>query len=195
MQVLFIDCYTVLVVKGHQWMPYNAGTIHRLLHGLSLMALGLSVVCETWPPMNGQHHPIVIDMFNSSSQAHLSLVPHIYASANLVSIGSDNGLSPRRYQAIIWTNAGILLIGPLGTNFSEILIKRQNFSFTKMQLKVLSVMWRPFCPEGDELIQVRTPSVTMVCMLIWPGISTIFQWPLTVPLHSPMTIQGDCERV
>ena len=36
-------------------------------------------------------------------------------------IGSDNGLSPGRRQAIIWTNAGILLIGPLGTNFSEIL--------------------------------------------------------------------------
>ena len=27
------------------------------------------------------------------------------------------------YVRIIWTNAGILLIGPLGTNFSEILIE------------------------------------------------------------------------
>ena len=27
-------------------------------------------------------------------------------------IGSDNGLLPRRHQAIIWTNAEILLIGP-----------------------------------------------------------------------------------
>ena len=35
----------------------------------------------------------------------------------LTIIGSDNGLSPGRRQAIIWTNAGILLIGPLGTNF------------------------------------------------------------------------------
>ena len=34
-------------------------------------------------------------------------------------IGSDNGLSPGRRQTIIWTNAGILLIGLLGTNFSE----------------------------------------------------------------------------
>ena len=34
--------------------------------------------------------------------------------------GSDNGLSPGRRQAIIWTNAGILLIGPLGTNINEI---------------------------------------------------------------------------
>ena len=41
----------------------------------------------------------------------------------LTIIGSDNGLSPGRRQAIIWTNDGILLIGPLGTNFSEILIE------------------------------------------------------------------------
>ena len=43
----------------------------------------------------------------------------IYASVNLHIIGSDNGLSPDRRQAIIWTNAGILLIRSLGINFSE----------------------------------------------------------------------------
>ena len=37
-------------------------------------------------------------------------------------IDSDNGLSPIWCQAIIWTNAGIMLIRTLGTNFSEILI-------------------------------------------------------------------------
>ena len=42
-------------------------------------------------------------------------------------IDSDNGLSPGRRQAIIWTNAGILLIGPLGTNFIDILIGIQTF--------------------------------------------------------------------
>ena len=46
---------------------------------------------------------------------------HIYVS-KLTNIGSDNGLSPGRRQAIISTKAGILLIGPLGTNFVEILI-------------------------------------------------------------------------
>ena len=35
-------------------------------------------------------------------------------------IGSDNGLSPDRHQAIVWTNDGILLIGHLATNFSAI---------------------------------------------------------------------------
>ena len=41
----------------------------------------------------------------------------------LTIIDSDNGLSPGRRQSIIWTNAGIVLIGPLETNFSEILIE------------------------------------------------------------------------
>ena len=41
--------------------------------------------------------------------------------SKLTIIGSDNGLSPDRRQAIIWTNAGVLLIGPLGTFFNEIL--------------------------------------------------------------------------
>ena len=49
--------------------------------------------------------------------------------SNLTIIRSDNGLSPGRRQAIIWTNAGILLIGPLGTNFSEIMIDIHTFPF------------------------------------------------------------------
>ena len=58
---------------------------------------------------------------------------------------SNNDLLPGRCQAIIWTNAGILLIVPLGTNFSEILIKTYTFSFKKMHLKMSSGKWRPFC--------------------------------------------------
>ena len=50
-----------------------------------------------------------------------------------------------RRQAIIWTNAGILLIWPLGTNFSEISIEIYIFSFMKMHLKWSSEIWRPFC--------------------------------------------------
>ena len=65
--------------------------------------------------------------------------------SKLIIIGSDNGLAPGRHQAIIWTNAGILLIGPLGTNFSEILIEICTFSFRKMHLKMSSGKCRPFC--------------------------------------------------
>ena len=69
---------------------------------------------------------------------------HICVS-KLTCIASNNGLSPGRRQAIIWTNAGILLIGPLRTNFSEILIEIQIFSFKKMHLKISSGKCRPSC--------------------------------------------------
>ena len=75
---------------------------------------------------------------------HWGRVTHIYVS-KLAIIGSDNGLSPGRRQAIIWTDAELLLIGPLGTNFCEILIAILTFSFKKMRLKVSSAKRRPFC--------------------------------------------------
>ena len=75
---------------------------------------------------------------------HWGWVTHICVG-KLTIIGSDDGLSPGRHRAIIWTNAGILLIGPLGINFCEILIGIQTFSFKKMHLKMSSAKWRPFC--------------------------------------------------
>ena len=69
---------------------------------------------------------------------------HICIVTN-INIGSDNGLSPGQHQAIIWTNAGTLLIRPFGTNFSKILIKIYTFSFKKMHLKMSSGKWRPSC--------------------------------------------------
>ena len=75
---------------------------------------------------------------------HWGRVTHICVS-NITIIGSDNGLSPGQCQAITWTNVGILLIGPLETNFSEMLIEIHTFSFKKIHLKMASAKWRPFC--------------------------------------------------
>ena len=61
---------------------------------------------------------------------HWGRVPHICVS-KLTIIGSDNGLSPGRRQAIIWTNAEILWIGPLGTSLNEILIEIHIFHSRK----------------------------------------------------------------
>ena len=77
-------------------------------------------------------------------------VTHICIS-NLTIIGSDNGLSPDGRQAIVSTNAGILLIGPLGTNFSEILIKIMTFSFKEMRSNVSSGKRRPSCLRRNVL--------------------------------------------
>ena len=86
-----------------------------------------------------------------SHLTHWGRVTHI-SVRKLTVIGSDNGLSPGRRQAIIWTNTGILLIGPLGTNFNEIIIKIHTFSFKKIHLKMSSGKWRPFCLGLNVLI-------------------------------------------
>ena len=98
---------------------------------------------------------------------HWGRVTHICVS-KLTIIGSDNGLSPDRRQAIIWTIAGILLIGPLGTNFNEILIAILTFSFKKMHLKMSSVKRRPFCLGLNVLNWVLGPCYLRVTRSI-PG--------------------------
>ena len=72
---------------------------------------------------------------------------HICVS-ELTIIASDNGLSPGRRQAIIWTKYEIVLIGPLETTFNEIFSEIHTFFFNmwkKMHLKMSSGKWRPFC--------------------------------------------------
>ena len=87
--------------------------------------------------------------------------------------GSDNGLSPGRRQAIIWTNAGILLIGPLGTNFSENSLEILTFSFTKMRLKVSSAKWRPFCLGLNVLTHWHLVTISMSSSTsVWVRLST-----------------------
>ena len=100
----------------------------------------------------------------SNGLTHWGRVTHIYIYiyiwfSKLITIGSDNGLSPGRCQAIIWTNDGILFIGSLGTNFNDILIEIYTFSCKKMHLKMSSGKCRPFCPALNVLtLNVWGPS-------------------------------------
>ena len=98
---------------------------------------------------------------------HWGRVTHICVS-KLSTTGSDNGLSPGRHQAIIWTNAGILLIGPLGTNFSEIFIEIYIFSFKKMHLKMSSGNCRPFCLGLNVLIPIWISSYIHHKNVVYP---------------------------
>ena len=87
---------------------------------------------------------------------HWGRATHICV-CKLIIIGSDNGLSPGRRQAIIWIIAGILLTRPLGTNYSEIIIEIYTFSFKKMHLKLSSGNWQPFCP-GLNVLKIKFTS-------------------------------------
>ena len=87
------------------------------------------------------HHAVRIAL---ESLTHWGRMTHICVG-KLTIIGSDNGLSPGRRQVIIWTNAVILLIWSLGTNFSQFVIEIQTFSLKKIRLKMSSAKC---CPSG-----------------------------------------------
>ena len=122
-----------------------------------------SVVCEMaailsppqWVNNKGALWHLLGSNFRSAYEqnwqcVHRLWVTHIPVS-KLTITDSVNGLLPGQCQAIIWTNAGLLLIGPLGTNFSEIVIQIHTFSLKKMHLKLSSGKWRPFCLALDVL--------------------------------------------
>ena len=109
---------------------------------------------------------------------HWGRVTHICVS-KLSTIGSDNGVSPGRRQAIIWTNVGILLIRPLGTNFSEILSEIHTFSFKKMHLKMSSAKWRPFCLGLNVLTYVSVIPLWPHCMQMFSKLLTLLRGAFT----------------
>ena len=102
---------------------------------------------------------------------HWGRATHICVG-NLTINGSDNGLSPGRRQAIILTNAGILLIGPIETNFSEMLIEILTFSLEKMRSKVSSAKRRPFCLGLNVLIKEAEAVCTRIASIVWYSVST-----------------------
>ena len=121
---------------------------------------------------------------------HRGRVTHICISKPTI-IGTDNGLSPERRQVIIQTNAELLSIGPLGTNFSGILSEIHIFSYKKMYLKTLSAKWRPFCLSLNVFTEPRGHHKTP-----WDDtIRNMFQWNfndnikvITVTWHEHLAI-------
>ena len=82
-----------------------------------------------------------------------------------VMIGWGNDLTPVRSQAITWSNAALLSIGPLGTNFSEILVEILIFSLKEMRFEMSSAKQRLFCSGRDELNNLRIKVIT--CLPTW----------------------------
>ena len=111
---------------------------------------------------------MTVALSSESIVTHWGRVTHICVG-NLSVIGSDNGLLPGRHQAIIWTSAGILLFGPLGTIFSEIVSEIYTFSLKKMHLKMASGKWRPCCLGLNVLIHVEFSQQlsTLISLVKW----------------------------
>ena len=121
----------------------------------------INIATDRRPPAHDE--TIII----GTSLTHWGRVTHICVD-NQTIIDSDNGLSPCRRHAIIWTNDGILLIGHLGTNFNDISIGIHAFSFKKIHFKMSSGKWRPFCLGLNVLTrgvgeQLRKRGVDSTC--------------------------------
>ena len=115
------------------------GTSKEMVRRSVLTRVSMHGMMKNIPANQTKHN-----LLQTVSKELFNSLTHICVG-NLTIIGSDNGLSPARHQAIIWTNAGISTIGPKGTNCNEILIEIHTFSFKKMHLKMSSAKWRPFC--------------------------------------------------
>ena len=105
------------------WIPYImycSSVLYEVCP--ATISLASSMVCGWWTAIGWFSLGLEFITNEYAWLTHWGRVTHICVG-NLTIIGSDNGLSPDRRQTIIWTNVGILLNGPLGTNFSEILIK------------------------------------------------------------------------
>ena len=120
----------------------------------------------------------------SCSQANLALIMSLthwgrvtqICVSKLAIIVSDNGLPPGQRQAIIWTNTAILLIEPLGTNFSEILIEIHTFSFKKNTFENVVWKWWPFCPGLNVLMSMKMRlnlAPMQYCLRTFPAIAVL----------------------
>ena len=158
-----VQSHVITPADACLWQTYDNEKITHIMQkcikckNSACMCIGLLVV--KWY----QQMIIYTSSFISINLTHWGHVTHICVG-KLTITGSDNGLSPGRRQAIIWTNAGISLIGPLGTNFSEILIGIQTFSFKKMHLKMSSAKWCPFCLGLNELMYKDAHGMSDHCL-------------------------------
>ena len=166
------SCVFVIINSGNGLLPDGTKPLPEpmiIKYVSQLNEISLNILKISVTKYNRNH---VFKMSNISSghndlTRHWGRVTHICVS-KLTIMGSDNGLSPDRRQAIIWTNAGILLIGPLETNFSEILIEIHTFSFKKMHLKMSSGKWRPFCLGLNVLNRsIQTTQRINNCWYAW----------------------------
>ena len=131
---VYFQIFLIMIMRYRSPMQINHAwphSIQAMINHLGFPALMIASIIVWW-------------MCVGTRLTYWGRVTHICIS-KLTIIGSDNGLLLGRCQAIVWTSAGILLIRPLGTNFSEILIEIHTFLFKKMLWKMASGKWRPFC--------------------------------------------------
>ena len=133
------------ILLGRQWCIFS---IHLCLPLItkSPMEDKENTVWSLCFGMKLTHHDTLTQKLNKSKlfkKSHFRLTYWGRMSHICVSKLGYLWLSPDGRQAIIWTNAEILLIEPLEMIFSEIFFEIYTFPFKKMHFKMSSGKWRP----------------------------------------------------
>ena len=159
----YVNQYLMYTLKNKNWHDFN----QLAFIGVTGCCHCDDLLCRQWRQLRYHCHSrvLVTDIVtplqhwttNPHLLTHWGRVTHICVSKFTI-IGSDNGLSPGRRQAIIWSNDEISLIGPLGTNFGEIVIEIYTFSFKKKHFQMSSGKWWPFCLGLNVLIKMTRTS-------------------------------------
>ena len=123
-------------IHRDRWIPRTKGQLRGKCFHLMTSSCGpLYLRCQDYGTGIAENYTIT--SVSTRPLTHWGRETHIYVS-KLTDIGSNNGLSPDRRQAIIGINTRILVIRTIGTNFSDILSEIYTFSFKKMHVKMSS---------------------------------------------------------
>ena len=171
--VNYIQCnmklFSTDLFKNGISQEISVNKINNTIKKIQSLCVKIPVSWECFPldfPLDFVIYLKFIFMKPYPSLTHWGRVMHVCVS-NLTITGSDNGLAPTRRQAITWTSVGILSIGPLGTNFSEMFIEIHTFSFKEIHWEMSSGKWRPFCLGLNVLTwKVTVPVVEIVCSVL-----------------------------
>ena len=160
-QTIYMINWIKSILNARQWWPDSwLGAVRPWA-----MTRSTADRCQCYVIFNEQDSKTIywVKQF-ASLLAHWSRVTHICVS-KLTSIGSDSGLSPDRRQAIVWNNVGILLIWPLGINFSGLLFEIQYIfiqenAFENGSWKIAAILSRAQCVNlvSGGLIHSLMPS-------------------------------------
>ena len=126
---------------------------------------------------------------------HIAMVAQLFYGICMTSKSSFKWM-PGQRQAIIWTNVGILLIGPIGTNISEIVIEIHTFSLKQMHLKMSPAKWHLLCLDLNELMPVpytmSSPNIlhhySFISNVTWEGMIWDVIWVPCLTCVSPLSL-------
>ena len=113
--------------------------------------------------------------------------------SKLTIIGSDNGLSPGRHQAIIWHQCWNAVNWTLSNKLQEIFIEIHTFSFKKMHLKIsFGKLW-PFSLGLNVLTHWGRDKMAAIFQTTFSN--ALFEWKYRIKISLKFVPKGPIDNI